>query len=361
MKIVLDTSVFESDLTLERDSATRMLESLSVVGAELIIPAVVLAEALDHIQEKLEQVGRLVAKLPEAAAVAGGLSDPSSMIASGLREAERRLRLVATIADYPKTPHANVIERMRAGRRPFKSRQAQRDGKNKEKGYKDALLWETVLELVGTGERIIFATSNTSDFADSNNASLHEDLKADLERGFTHGPLVVLRLSLKDVFNEDIAPLLKLKRDPLGALNDLGFDKPALAAAIAELVPTLLEGIDTPYETGLSFLAAEPPFTLSPWDVEVAEISSAWEGPSGEIFVEAEAFVQAEVHFEVHRSEFWAYVEHFDSSPHVLSFDDHGFTGSEEVLYSMTVAMTINPNEEEVRSAQIIDFTPLPF
>lgn len=88
-------------------------------------------------------------------------------IESGMGDAE----------SYPDDPHEQVVHRALQRKKPFKE-----DGST---GYRDYLVWRTVLNLAGTyqNEEIHFISKNVKDFSDPKDINrLHKDLLEDLEQ-----------------------------------------------------------------------------------------------------------------------------------------------------------------------------------
>jgi hypothetical protein len=80
------------------------------------------------------------------------------------------------IQPIPNTSHDVLVGRDLARRKPFSQT---------GKGYRDALIWEGVLELAAAGHDIAIITTNKDDFAEKD-FTLHHDLQKDLEgRGIT--------------------------------------------------------------------------------------------------------------------------------------------------------------------------------
>lgn len=86
-------------------------------------------------------------------------------------------KLGIKIIPYPQISHKDVVKRDLARKRPFQ---------NSGKGYRDALIWESVFDIMEhteTPPAIIFINHNTKDFFD--NDVLHPDLMEDLfSKGF---------------------------------------------------------------------------------------------------------------------------------------------------------------------------------
>lgn len=137
-------------------------------------------------------------------------------------EAEFRARLAESgvlVLDFPVVSHAALVVRELAGERPFK-----RNGS----GYRDALIWMTLVEWAEQDAfehaEIYFVSANRSDFADSSGA-LHTDLRKDLAPG------------AKVTLVERLQPGVDAVRPPI---DWLGVDEPiavtrATAAALAEI------------------------------------------------------------------------------------------------------------------------------
>lgn len=77
----------------------------------------------------------------------------------------------ASMPNYPTVDHEAVVGRLLEGKKPFTS---------EGKGYRDALLWNTVVQVAKLG-RVSFVSNNYKDFASSKEGNvLHDDLLADL-------------------------------------------------------------------------------------------------------------------------------------------------------------------------------------
>jgi hypothetical protein len=131
----------------------RKLERAAEDGAaRLCLPAVVVDEVLAHKRNRFKpEVARAIEAVRALAA-----GEPRAGYA---------------ILPYPAVDHRTVVARALARRRPFDAK-----GRN---GYRDALIWETVLELArGLSEgRVLLCTRNSKDFGER---GLHADLRAEV-------------------------------------------------------------------------------------------------------------------------------------------------------------------------------------
>jgi len=145
--IVLDANVFIADYWLRSVSSVLLKDFLKKTNATLVVPKVVFEEVVNHHEEDLKKVksdihrmlrgaGRLVRNVK-------GQEDSIEAISKQSRDEPYRnflsselKSLNAMIVDYSDIPHSEVVGRDLRRRRPF-----QESGK----GYRDTLLWETIL------------------------------------------------------------------------------------------------------------------------------------------------------------------------------------------------------------------------
>ena len=100
---------------------------------------------------------------------------------------------------YPDVTHEKIVQKAIAKTKPFKSNGT---------GYCDALIWETVLEVLNNESdcEVIFVTNNTQDFFDGE--QLSQELKNDLIGNNILPNRVKAFVSLKDVVDELLLPHL---------------------------------------------------------------------------------------------------------------------------------------------------------
>lgn len=176
MLIVIDTTeTFQHPLLTSPDwSYVQSLLSRDV--ATLVVPEVVVAETIGHFPTKLADalsetrraIGRLKKIVPHV-----DLSAPDLDIADATARYKNELyaRLKDLRALMPGFKHIEIdriVQRSLQHRKPFDA--------NGQRGLRDALCWETVLELARTreAEEIVVVTGNTSDFGP------HDGLAPDL-------------------------------------------------------------------------------------------------------------------------------------------------------------------------------------
>ena len=175
MKIILDTTEIVADPALKGVYFRLLREYVASSGSQVIIPEVVIQEARRCMRE---DVTKLIAELLGAVhklrtryvwealdrAITEGLeigdADDEMLEYTwygDLEDAfERRLSdFGASVIPSPSVPHSLLVTAELRRRKPF-------DGKGR--GYRDALIWCSVLEAARDGAETAFITSNKADF-----------------------------------------------------------------------------------------------------------------------------------------------------------------------------------------------------
>jgi hypothetical protein len=182
--VVPDANLLWGRLASTRtDSDWQRLLGLSAAGeARLVLSEIVQWELVNQLREDLEK--RLSVHLTATARLrSAGLTPPAfgqgrGQAAEILAEASERLRQEVLwsngeIRAVPEIAHAELVRRSLERRPPFDSN---------DRGYRDTLLWHTVLELIGDGCEVILATNDARAFASAKSDSrLHPLLAAEVE------------------------------------------------------------------------------------------------------------------------------------------------------------------------------------
>ncbi len=112
--------------------------------------------------------------------------------------AKRCCDLDICIIKYPQVEHQYLVKRELDKRKPFK---------DSTKGYRDSLIWETVIALakkIKKDDCIVFLSENTNDFA--KDKSLHPDLKFDCEKNNIADGKIQLESSFHSFITNEILP-----------------------------------------------------------------------------------------------------------------------------------------------------------
>lgn len=134
------------------------------------------------------------------------------------------------LLDYPNIGHEEIVKYSNTGRKPF------RGG---DKGYKDFLIWNTIIELISGSSRKVVLLTHDGDFTDK--TELHNDLKEHLKELSINEDRVEICKSFND-FNDkylkDIYHIVQLKE-----LFKKGSVQQDIERDILEKVSKELEGI----------------------------------------------------------------------------------------------------------------------
>jgi hypothetical protein len=174
--IVIDTTeTFQQPLLAGPDwSYVQSLLNRDV--ARLVVPEIVIAETINHFPAKVTEglsetrraIGRLKKIVPDVDLFPPELdvADATARYTDTLRARLNELR--ALMPEYKQLPIDRIVKRSLQHRKPFDA--------NGHRGLRDAVFWETVLELARTykPEPIVVITGNTNDFGP------HEGLATDL-------------------------------------------------------------------------------------------------------------------------------------------------------------------------------------
>ncbi len=174
MKVVLDTTVLGHGFN-SRSADVRLLKSfLERTPAELCVPAIVVEEAVNLVRKSIEEAN---VKLAAARRLTGNDKAYSKLevrtaLATYSKSLDALLKnLNARVLPYPRVGHEELLRRALVPNKPFVS---------SGRGYRDALIWFSVLELAQScNQEIAFISKNTNDFCQGKD-ELHSDLLADL-------------------------------------------------------------------------------------------------------------------------------------------------------------------------------------
>lgn len=168
MKIVFDTNILYDDFFLKRAQIVDICETARQYNIEVYIPEVVYDEIINQYGEKIDEIEKEIdSSVRKVRSISTSLSLEN--IINGVTKKQlldeypsildKRLEeLDIKILPYPSISHKDIVARDLKRRRPF-----QKSGK----GYRDALIWETILSIVddnGENPDVIFINKNTHDF-----------------------------------------------------------------------------------------------------------------------------------------------------------------------------------------------------
>lgn len=228
--IIIDTNVIHLDFKLNKARIVTLCNTSTILGHEIFIPEVVIDEIVKQYDEKAEEYinsfNTALKKLSDLSTspITQTPIDAKGFISNYRNELNNRIKQLGIgIIPYPNTGHKIMVARELGKKKPFK---------DSTKGYRDALIWDSVMEHTqkySSNCGIIFLTANSKDFADKDKKGLHTDLIADcISNGipptsirlvtdiqnFIDNEIILRSTELKEKFNQ-------LQQD--GGLGDIDF------------------------------------------------------------------------------------------------------------------------------------------
>lgn len=179
--VVLDTNILVADFHWEKAAFRLLLAEAEGGRVLLLVPKLVVQEAARRYAEQVVEAQRAYVRARRSLAYFGRpigeeleALDIKTLRVSFEEELSKRVKAAGgLLADYPQPSHSDIVVRLLDGRKPFGA---------EGKGYRDTLIWTTVLDLAIKSDRILFVSNNSKDFANSKErAALHPDLLDDLE------------------------------------------------------------------------------------------------------------------------------------------------------------------------------------
>lgn len=292
MLAVLDTNALVADFRLAGTQFQLLFGAMRLTGLHVAIPELVVdetvrrySETLSDVIKSLDKAARQLSRLVNVPQNENSFTD----VAKATAEYEVYLRTTlkeigVRILEYPSPTHFDVVKRELARRKPFGG----------VSGYRDFLIWTSVLNVLFVGqELVVFVTENARDFAEGDD--LHPDLLADLDRIHVDRSRVTLARGLRK-FNE-IYTIPHLKRaddlrDDLQRRSGVTVD---LYEWLIEHISELLEGEDLLYY-GLDIERYGSASIRALVQPPILDVTDVYETSPGTYVVKFAAIVELEYH-----------------------------------------------------------------
>ena len=177
MKIVIDTNIFFRDFMLSGTEFRTLFSELPKLGYGLCVPQIVFDETVNKFLEETKKVLDDARNIGASSINFSNFDHPISAPENAKETyqkyfTEKLQSLGAEFIDYPEVTHKELVHRALSRKKPFRS--------SDTGGYRDVLLWETILELAKNDE-VTFICNNPKDFSDDNKQGLHPDLYDDIK------------------------------------------------------------------------------------------------------------------------------------------------------------------------------------
>jgi hypothetical protein len=175
VKVVFDTTVFENGFN-PRSAEVPLLKNFLVrTRSELYVPAIVHEEALNRVRKRVTEAN---AKIGAVQRLTGGsegfkIIKPEDAMATYAETLKILFGdLDAQLLPLPTVSHADVLKRALAAKKPFV---------DSGRGYRDALIWHNIVELLrASSDQIVFVSQNSDDWCGGRKDAFHPDLVAEL-------------------------------------------------------------------------------------------------------------------------------------------------------------------------------------
>ncbi len=271
MYLVLDANAIISE-GYGRSSLFRfLLYSSNAVDHHIAVPKLVVEEVvgryLGTLKRETRQARRAVEtlsrRLTNPGALVFAVPDVGSETASIRHELKTHLEEAHCVfLNSPEVAHDDLISRAVRRKKPFD---------DKGSGYRDTLIWLSILELANEVDELIVFVSADKAFSD-NESILHEPLIDELVASGNDRDAVQVVKTLNDYFDTYVVPQLGkiVGDDPLEALAQLGIDLADVMAA--QVMETYSQEEIMPDQLGL------------PWEYETLYINVVEEVSELEVF-----------------------------------------------------------------------------
>lgn len=218
---IIDTNFVHLDYYLKGTFITILCQSSEVLRHKVYMPMIVFDELVKQYREEIEEqiqkardiendVRRLTEKRVELnlKELEKCIDNYPTLLARACEEQE------IEILPYPQVPHQEVVQRELHKRKPF------REFEHGTTGYRDTLIWETVMELCEkmryNMDKIVLLTNNTLDFGAK--GKLHRNLIDDcMYRGYGEDKVQLLSAFHYFIHKEILPASQKLENTILNA------------------------------------------------------------------------------------------------------------------------------------------------
>ena len=356
--IIIDTNVIHLDFKLNKARIVTLCNTSTILGHEIFIPDVVIDEIVKQYDEKAEEYinsfNKALKKLSDLSTspITQTPIDAKGFISNYRNELNNRIKQLGIgIIPYPNTGHKIMVARELGKKKPFK---------DSTKGYRDALIWDSVMEHTqkySSNCGIIFLTANSKDFADKDKKDLHTDLIADcISNGipttsirlvtdiqnFIDNEIILRSTELKEKFNQ-------LQQD--GGLGDIDFIQLIQDYISKDMLDNLISSNDFDSYPGYA-----PGLYENPEITYIEKVSCSFntirEISSDTILIQSEVSVQVDLDCFIFRAD----LPLIDDSkfPTIIDYEwnDHYVLASDSATFKFQFNILTDTNFKNVKSIE---------
>lgn len=312
LRIILETSVLHEEYAFSKAGTIELLNLTRLAGAKLTIPQIVISEHTKHLNKDRKKLLKTLKTALSGLRRLPLAEIPDFQVPNAEPEYEKTIIEIVESKDIeiipiPNVSHEVLFSRCLDRKRPF--------GSDKDTGYKDALIWETLLQQLNEhpDDKILFVT-NDKHYLVKSDAKLHEELFKELSQlGFQNRVSVSRTIkSASDYLRKEyglanVTLIPEIADQIKGMINFDDF----LNANINEII----ENIEA---RGYELLIGDPISDISLlWDIEEVEIAiSSTEVlvDTGEVVVYAKAVFENEINYFTFYSSYMTDIDSMEES-----------------------------------------------
>ena len=353
MHFMLDANILHAEKYGTGARITAFLSAASAVGYKVYVPKLVLEEIsanysrclashAQKVHDSLAGLTRFLIRDFQSPLKQFDLEVETTVFKNTL--SARLATADSVILEYPSASHEDLVKRATARRKPFNA---------KGSGYRDALIWQTVLDLAMQVDEDIVLVSSDKDFQDAH-GNLHGDLIEDLEGLGLPKTKVTLSTKLSDLVEKHVRPNLGSVpwERPLYMLAQRGLN---LEDSIGQIIQDACAGLERePPQLGLRWEYESP--TLE-WveDVSNLTVKDIREMSSDRILVNIEARIHGQFGVFVYKPDFYI-IDDSRLTVNEFNWTDHYvWAGIDLPLHCVLdlVVDTSNPEQNEVQDVSV--------
>lgn len=356
--IIIDTNVIHFDFKLSKARIVSLCDTATILGHKVYIPEVVIYEVVKQyneiVKEHINSFNKALKKLSELSSypIIQTSIDGQKIVSNYRNELGNRIKQLGIgIIPYPNTAHKVMVARELERKEPFK---------DSTKGYRDALIWDSVKEHTQKNASqcgIIFLTENSKDFAAKDKKNLHADLIADCAFQGIPSTSIKLITDVQNFIDKEIIGrstelkeiLTKLQND--GSLGSINFLQLVQNSISKDMLNNFVSGNDFDDYPGYA-----PEIYENPEITSIEKVSCSFttirEISSDTILIQSEVSVQVDLDCFIYRADL-PLIDDF-KTPTIIDYEwnDHYLLASDSAIFKFQFNILTDTAFNRVKSVE---------
>lgn len=212
LNIIVDSNIIIRDYFLKGYDFNMLLEYVNDFseneGVTLYVPEVSIKEVVNKYYEELASAKKILKKLVD--------NDDFLTFKKYENYHDALLRRIfdlgIKILFTPEVGHTEIIDRAYAKKKPFSN--------SSELGYKDYLIWKSILKLASYVGDIVFISENKKDFSSRSKNSFHEDYLDDIQALSIDSSRFKYYSSMFEFISSVVRPMKDMKQEIVNIFSD---------------------------------------------------------------------------------------------------------------------------------------------